>query len=443
MLRSPHTTGGNPSRVPHHHTPQVIPGSCWNSGRRWRRKATRIGLLCCLSGALAACDAASDEAHTTRSDSAGIPIVTAEAPVWGPGEGWQVSEEPLVEIGAVEGPREQLLDGVVGAVRLSNRDIVLGERTTGELRRYDPEGTLVWRAAGHGEGPGEHRMLMFVGLIPGDTVVTWDVRLNRVQLFDPEGGPVRAFRVEAPWSGAPPTGVIGVSGRRPVLTFNAGGGEPEDGIVRWPTVRIATLSLVDGSVRVVMDVPGPEVRASVDGAMAQVMEYPFGKGPRYSVAAGRLAVVDTERFAVRSVSLDDGSVTAILRRDEPVREVTEEDVDAYVDWMTDVVAGAGLHVPPGLAEQPMASTLPALKSIHLDAGGNLWVEPYSRHGSGTGPFQVYTPGGEWLGTVAVPSGLQQENVGLPVSFEIGDDYILGVWRDDIGVEYVRMYGLMK
>ena len=363
--------------------------------------------------------------------------------MWGPGEGWQVSDEPLVQIGVVEGPREQLLDGVVGAVRLSNRDIVLGEWTTGELRRYDPEGTLVWRAAGQGEGPGEHRVLMFVGLIPGDTVVTWDVRLNRVQLFDPEGGPVRAFRVEAPGSGAPPTGIIGVSGRHLVLTFNAGGGEPEDGIVRWPTARIANLSLEDGSVRVVMDVPGPEVRAAVDGAMAQVMEYPFGKGPRYSVSAGRLAVVDTERFAVRSVSLDDGAVTAILRRDEPVREVTEEDVDAYVEWMTAVSVAAGLHVPPGLREQPMASTLPALKSIRLDAGGNLWVEPHSRHGSGIPPFQVYTPGGEWLGTVAVPPGLQQENLGLRVSFEIGDDYILGVWRDEIDVEYVRVYGLAK
>ena len=407
------------------------------------RSTVRVCLPCCLSAALAACDAAPDPSLVTRSDSAGIPIITAAAPVWGPGEGWQVSAQPLVQIGAVDGPREQLLDGVVGAVRLGSGDIVLGEWTTGELRRYDPEGTLVWRAAGQGDGPGEHRVLMFVGLIPGDTVVTWDVRLNRVQLFDPDGGPVRTFRVEAPWSGAPPTGAIGVSGRHLVLTFSAGGGEPENGIVRWPTARIATLSLENGSVRVVMDVPGREVRAAVDGAMAQVMEYPFGKGPRYSVSAGRLAVVDTERFAVRSVSLNDGEVTAILRRDEPVREVTDEDVDAYVEWMTAGSVAAGLHVPPGLREQPMASTLPALKSIHLDASGNLWVEPHSRHGSQVPPFQVYTPDGEWLGTVAVPSGLQQENLGLPVRFEIGGDYILGVWRDELEVEYVRMYGLVK
>ena len=411
-------------------------------GRKYRT-AMLLWPLGCLSAVLTACDAPPDPSLTTRSDSAGIPIVTAEAPMWGPGEGWTVSAEPLVQIGAVDGPREQLLDGVVAAVRTSNGDIVLGEWTTGELRRYDTEGALVWRAAGQGEGPGEHRVLIFVGLIPGDTVVTWDARLNRVQLFDPDGAPVRTFRVEAPWSGAPPTGVIGVSGRHLVHTFGADAEEPEDGIVRWPAVRIATLSLDDGGVRVVMDAPGPEVRADVDGAMVQVMEYPFGKGPRYSVSAGRLAVVDTERFSVRSVSLDDGAVTAILRRDEPVREVTDEDVDAYVEWMTAGSVAAGLHVPPGLREQPMAPTLPALTSIHLDAGGNLWVEPHSRHGSQVPPFQVYTPDGEWLGTVSVPPGLQQENLGLPVRFEIGDDYILGVWRDELEVEYVRMYGLVK
>ena len=32
---------------------------------------------------------------------------------------------------------------------------------------------------------------------------------------------------------------------------------------------------------------------------------------------------------------------------------------------------------------------------------------------------------------------------MAVGFEIGDDYILGVWRDATDVEYVRMYGLEK
>lgn len=444
MPRSHHATGGHPSRMPHHHTPQVIPGSSWNSGRGWQRKATRIGLLCCLPGALAACDAAPDPSLVTRSDSAGIPIVTAEAPVWGPGEGWTIGTEPLVQIGAVDGPREHLLDGVVGAVRLNNGDIVLGEWSSGELRRYDREGNLVWRVSGQGEGPGEHRVLTFVGSLRGDSLVTYDGRLHRVQVFGPEGAIVRTFRVAAPWSGAPPSGIIGVSERHLVVTFNDGPDEPPNGIVRWPPARIATFSLEDGRVRSVMDVPGPEADITANDAMVQYAEYVFGKGPRYSVAAGRLAVVDTERFSVRSISLDDGSTARILRRDVPVSEVTSEDVDAYVEWMTAMSVAQGLYLPPGLREQPRASTLPVLKSINLDADGNLWVEPHSRHGAEVPPFEVYAADGTWLGTVALPPGLQLVNsVGIPTGFDIGDDYILGVWQDELGVEYVRMYGLVK
>jgi hypothetical protein len=39
----------------------------------------------------------------------------------------------------------------------------------------------------------------------------------------------------------------------------------------------------------------------------------------------------------------------------------------------------------------------------------------------------------WLGEVALPSTL-----GVT---EIGEDYVLGTWRDEMDVEYVRMYSL--
>ena len=72
------------------------------------------------------------------------------APLWGPGEGWTIGDEPLIEIGAVTGPTEYLLNRVTGGARLSDGGIVLGELTSGELRRYDRNGTFVWRAAGQG-----------------------------------------------------------------------------------------------------------------------------------------------------------------------------------------------------------------------------------------------------------------------------------------------------
>ena len=37
---------------------------------------------------------------------------------------------------------------------------------------------------------------------------------------------------------------------------------------------------------------------------------------------------------------------------------------------------------------------------------------------------------------------RSDSAGIPI-VEIGDDYILGVWRDELDVEYVRMYGLEK
>ena len=79
-------------------------------------------VLSCLVLGLAACDSATRFPGTLHTDSAGIAIATALEPLWAPGEGWTVSAEPLVEIGAATGAGEYLLDNVVGAARLSNGD---------------------------------------------------------------------------------------------------------------------------------------------------------------------------------------------------------------------------------------------------------------------------------------------------------------------------------
>ena len=395
---------------------------------------------------------------TAQTDSAGVPITTARAPLWGPGEGWTVSDEPLVRIGALAGAPEQQLNGVVGTVRLSGGDIVIGEWTTGELRRYGGDGNLVWRAAGEGEGPGEHAFLAFVGRLPGDSLVTFDQSLLRAQVFAPGGEAVRTMRVEWPGSGFGPGDVIGISERHLVLTFADQRGEaPPPGVARWPGIAIMALSLDDGSMRTLMDVPGREVYMFREGGRVGNYIYRFGKGPRYTVSGGRLALADTERFSVRSIALDDLSATWLLRREEPAREVTSEDVEAVVEVSISMIrgvegmpAGAIEGLSRSMHESPTASTLPALQSLHFDAAGNLWVEPYSLPGTDLPPFQVYSPEGAWLGTIAMPPGLSLEppsglqlGIGLKAGFEIGDDYILGVWRDELDVEYVRMYALEK
>ena len=73
--------------------------------------------------AAAACDSAPAPIHTIHTDSAGIPIAAAVTPLWGPGDGWPVEAEPLVEIGTVTGDPEYQFSDVVAAVRLGNGDI--------------------------------------------------------------------------------------------------------------------------------------------------------------------------------------------------------------------------------------------------------------------------------------------------------------------------------
>ncbi len=413
-------------------------------------KTAACRLLCCLLLALPGCDSAPETPLTTQSDSAGIPITTALAPRWGPGEGWKVSGDPLLEIGATTGAAEYLLNGVVGAVRLSNGDIVLGEWSSGELRRYDGSGTFMWRAAGRGEGPGEHLFMQFVGSVAGDSLVTYDGGRARAQVFAPGGDVARTMPIESPWSGFAPHKVIGLSGRQMIVTFGDNRGELPNGAVRFPGIRIATFSLEDGAVAEVMDVPGAEQHIVSGGGRIVYSGYQFGKGPRLAVTPGRLAVVDTEAFSIRSISLEDGTTTAILRRDVPIQEVTSNHVEAYVDWMAEqnmTSGGSSLEQAeaskPGWRDGPMASTLPVLESIHLDAAENLWVEPYALPGARAAPFEVFAPNGTWLGTVATPPGLALGTDRVPVGFEIGEDYVLGLWRDELGVEYVRMYGLER
>ena len=190
------------------------------------------------------------------------------------------------------------------------------------------------------------------------------------------------------------------------MTFEDRRDEPSrQGVGRWPGLRIAMLSLDDGRIRTWINVQGSESSLVRRGSQIQNATYVFGKGPRHAVSGGRLALVDTERFSVRFIDLDGGSTRWILRRDEPPREVTSDHVDAWVEWAISVT-----RHPEGTAaivrsarETPMASTLPVLESLYLDAVGNLWVEPYSVFGTEMPPFQVYAPDGSWLGSVAVPA----------------------------------------
>lgn len=423
------------------------------------RESLAAGLAAmAISVAASGCDAASPSIHTIHIDSAGIPIATAVEPLWGPNEGWTVESEPLLEIGTVTGAAEYLFTDVVAAVRLSNGDIVVAERAASELRSFDAAGKFQWRAGRSGEGPGEFRSLDFVGTTAGDSLVTFDGRLLRAQLFDPQGRLARTYRVaitegEAAGAAIVADKAVGVVDGVLVVRFIEYGDRIPNGVVRWPLERLAALDLADGAVRFLIVLPGNEadVRAREEGGYTHGT-YVFSNGPEYGAAGGRLAVIDTEAWSVRLISPHDGATTAVVRRDVAPREATNALFELHLDGIVKIAFADPDQTAPeriaGLRRmwrgRPRAPRLPVLRSIHVDSPGHIWLQPYYVAGAEPPPFEIHAPDGTWLGSVSLPPGLQRGFIQYQAPYmEIGDDYLLGVWTDELDVQYVRIYRINK
>jgi len=79
--------------------------------------------------------------------------------------------------------------------------------------------------------------------------------------------------------------------------------------------------------------------------------------------------------------------------------------------------------------------VPTYQEMLTDAAGNLWLERFRLPWDEAWLWDVVGPEGEWLGTVEVPTGFTPH--------QIDDDLLVGVHRDEMGVEQVRVYRLVK
>ena len=84
---------------------------------------------------------------------------------------------------------------------------------------------------------------------------------------------------------------------------------------------------------------------------------------------------------------------------------------------------------------PVPETKPAFGALLPDEPGNLWVADWVASPGLPRRWTVLDPAGRWLGAVEVPPRF--------FPFSIGSDWILGVERDDLDVEYVVLYPLEK
>ncbi|HEX7241352.1 MAG TPA: hypothetical protein VF263_13840, partial [Longimicrobiaceae bacterium] len=245
---------------------------------------------------LAACgDARGSGEPGAARDSAGVQVVVSGAPAWREGESWRLSAEPVLRIGALDGPPEYQFDRVVGAVRRSDGGIVVGDAGPGALRFYDAAGKFVGSSGRKGGGPGEFEEMSSVRLLPGDSLLVFDWRRRRVSTFGPGGGFHRS--VTLPGGSAAVYPMPQLIGRLPDHSLLVSVGHPfgpgavADG-VRQDSIDYLRYSADGVLLDTLAVLPGGEsfVKGGLGAFGFTTAPLLFGRSAVHALAGGRLVV---------------------------------------------------------------------------------------------------------------------------------------------------------
>jgi hypothetical protein len=88
-----------------------------------------------------------------------------------------------------------------------------------------------------------------------------------------------------------------------------------------------------------------------------------------------------------------------------------------------------------LSALPVPESVPPHGELHVDAEGNLWVQEWQIAPSEVQRYRVFDTEGHLLAALDIPERLRIT--------DIGTDYILGVWTDGKGVEFIHLYALNR
>ncbi len=399
-----------------------------------RRTATRrrTPALLVTLGLAAACGDRPAAPTAAIRDSAGVRIV--EYATWAPPSmNWTVAAAPLVAIGALEGDEAYQFDRLQSVTRLADGRIVVANGGTQELRVFAPDGRHLSSLGRKGGGPGEFEGLGLVRVVAGDTLVTYDWNLRRLSVFAPDRGFVRSVAIE--FAGGFP-GVVGVFGSGTVLAtrgFVFGPGEIS-GVVRdtAPFLRFGPDGrLLDSIGRW----PSWEYYVQGDRNSVWASSLPFGRTTLSAVTPTGFWVGATDRYEIERRD-STGVLTTIVRATRPSRPVTPDDVERVkADRLEDADENWRRRQERMFQDMPIPSTLPAFADLQTDPDGNLWVLDVFTPSDSVRRWAVFAPDGLLQGTVETPPAVRV--------LEIGRDYVLGTWADELGVQYVRLYRLAR
>lgn len=410
------------------------PGPRGVSGRRLRALALPAAAVL-----IGGCDASGsgEDARWQVRDSAGVEIVTSEAPP----PAWALDAEPVLELGSIDagGPFE--FYRVRDMALLPDGGLVVANQGSEELRIFAADGTHRGSAGGRGHGPAEFDGLGMVAVF-GDSLLVWDAGNQRLSVRRLDGTLARTFLLD--WfdgilfpvallqpSGAP-AGAAGPAVRPTVLTVTA----------RYMSQLRGTGLVVDTALVSVYDMDGALIDSIVRiphnaRAVQRVGNLQTTLGAPYTAGAAIAPSVDGAGFChtfgpepeIRC--RDRSGSRRLIRVALPARVVTEAHIDYY--W-EDALENASERQRSALRRMretmPFPASFPAFDQLVRDHAGRLWARRYRTPDDDAESWLVFEDG-RWIGRLETPVGYRIK--------DIRGDHLAGAWQDTLGVEFVRVY----
>ncbi|HSJ25977.1 MAG TPA: hypothetical protein VK929_14970 [Longimicrobiales bacterium] len=373
------------------------------------------------------------EPIVATTDSLGITIVQSSRPAPEGAARFRVDGEPALTIGAVDGAEPVVFRQIRGLLRLSDGRIVVADGGSREVRYFSATGSHLMTAGGSGEGPGEFRSLSGLVRLPADSVWAYDGLALRFTVFDPEG------RLAGTGStGTAPTVFGRLADGSPVFSVYARAADAaaSDGYVR---PQMAVMRLVPGRQEParIAEIAGTEEFRVTDAGRVFTFAPPFARRQSVAVHGDHLYTISANGQEI-AVFGSSGELERLVRTTSEPRRITTADMTAYRNAVragyAEPSARSALHERV-LSEAEYPSVMPLYRDLRLDADGYIWAELYRLPGETSPVWRVFNERGEWMRDVPTPSGVE--------IFEISADYLLGVWTDELGVEYVHLYDIAR
>ena len=436
-----------------------FPYAGWsNASSRSPRRVQLLAGLVVLGASAVSNGCGSDVQQTSArrpqvTDSAGVAIIENTTSAWDSAGAWRIEPEPLLQIGVVDGEDPYVFEQISSLGRLSDGRLFLFERGSREIRAFDARGTYLNSIGRAGDGPGEFPVpartvssAMATGprdplvvATPGDTLLAWNARGNRLAWFLPNGtlvreasyDPAELLRAMDGLAGASwqllPDGTVFFNADNVGSALRSGGPRFQEGTLGVTTRRVGLV--LDGFTRTgaTLVVPFSEW-------------YGFFQNPAYpmSVVAPqaspvRLHVSTPERWEVRTYDAE-GALVRIVRLPLPRSPLSQDWLDTRLAMFPPSMRA---EMEAAFDEFTMPDSVSPIEGLRTDTEGNLWIADAAtfREG-GVYDAHVIDAGGRWLGRVEgiVPWMRIQE---------IGSDYVLLRWSDDLSLQYLRVHRLVK